>query len=249
MKLEAVDGKACLDGARHRGRHPPEEVPRVFERFHRVRESRGRTHEGTGIGLALVHELVQLHSGTIRLESRVDEGSRFVVCVPLGTAHLDPLRIRALPERAPGNLEAQAFVKEAMRWVPGGDASLEQLWAQASSNDLALDRADGEARRPAAARPRVLWVDDNAEMRDYVKRLLAERFDVTAVGDGEAALDAIRAERPELVLSDVMLPKLDGFGLLRALRTDLGVQHHPGYPPARRGRGRGPRGRRRGGCG
>jgi PAS domain S-box-containing protein len=222
VKLEAVGGEARLTVRDTGVGIPPDEVPKVFERFHRVRESRGRTHEGTGIGLALVQELVRLHSGTIRLESRLDRGSRFIVSVPLGRAHLDPLRIRSLPERAPGLGAAQAFVSEAMRWTPGGDPPPEQLWAQAAGTAL-----DGAPARPAGPRPKILWADDNADMRDYVKRLLAERFEVTAVADGQAALAAIRAERPELVLSDVMMPKLDGFGLLRALRTDPGWKTIP----------------------
>ena len=227
MKLAAVDGHARLTVRDTGVGIRPEEVPKVFDRFHRARESRGRTHEGTGIGLALVRELVHLHAGTIRLESQFDAGSRFIVSVPLGQAHLDPRRIRALPERASGHLAAQAFVKEAMRWTPGGDPSLDQLWAQASRTALDSAPAAGANTRPATARPKILWADDNADMRDYVKRLLAERFEVTAVGDGEAALTAIRAERPELVLSDVMMPKLDGFSLIRALRTDPALNTIP----------------------
>jgi PAS domain S-box-containing protein len=227
VKLEAVDGYARLTLRDTGVGVPPDEAPRIFERFHRVPESRGRTHEGTGIGLALVQELVQLHSGTISLESKLDEGSRFIVSIPLGKAHLDASRIRALPERASGHLAAQAFVKEAMRWAPGSDPSLDQLWAQASSMELGRARAGVEPTRPTIALPKILWADDNADMRDYVKRLLAERFDVTAVSDGEAALAAIRSERPELVLSDVMMPKLDGFGLLRALRTDPALKTIP----------------------
>ena len=72
----------------------------------------------------------------------------------------------------------------------------------------------------AGPRPRILWADDNADMRDYVRRLLATQYDVEAVPDGEAALAAARAHLPDLVLSDVMMPRLDGFGLLAALRAD-----------------------------
>ena len=71
-------------------------------------------------------------------------------------------------------------------------------------------------------RPRILWADDNADMRNYVRRLLAQQYDVEAVPDGEAALAAARARPPDLVLSDVMMPRLDGFGLLAALRADPG---------------------------
>ena len=220
VTLEAAAGEARL-AVRDTGVGiPPADVPRVFERFHRVRESRGRTHEGTGIGLALVKELVGLHGGAIRVESKLDAGSCFVVTVPLGRAHLDPSRIRALAERAPGRHGVEAFVQEALRWMPGTDQPLEVAWARASGAALGPPSEDRAAERPQAPRPRILWADDNADMRDYVSRLLGERFSVQAVADGQAALEAIRAERPELVLSDVMMPRLDGFGLIRALRSD-----------------------------
>jgi PAS domain S-box-containing protein len=227
VRLEAVAGAAQLTVRDTGVGVPPEELPRLFERFHRVRESRGRTHEGTGIGLALVQELVRLHAGTIRVESVLDQGTRFIVRVPLGRAHLDPRRIRALPAGPPGHLAAEAFVKEARRWTDDGEPSPDQAWARASHASLGPARGGDGEPRPAGARPRIVWADDNADMRDYVSRLLSERFDVTAVGDGHAALEAIRAAPPELVLSDVMMPRLDGFGLLREVRTDRALSTLP----------------------
>src|SRR6185312_9891991 len=106
----------------------------------------------------------------------------------------------------------QVFAQEALRWTPGGEPELDQMWARSMQTDQSA--ATTSAEMPAAAgmtRPRVLWADDNADMRDYVRRLLAERFEVTAVSDGQAALEAALANPPELVLSDVMMPRLDGF--------------------------------------
>ncbi|MGC2197282.1 MAG: response regulator [Terriglobales bacterium] len=200
---------------------PKAELSRVFERFHRIENSRSRTHEGSGIGLALVHELVKLHGGSIRVESKVGKGTTFIVSVPLGSAHLPADRVgetRALASTAVG---AAPFVDEALRWLPDADP-------QNSTDELPLGHelisipspAGRFGKLEAEPRPRILVADDNADMRQYLVRMLAERYDVQAVPDGEVALAAIRKHAPNLVLTDVMMPRLDGFGLLHQLRED-----------------------------
>ena len=191
-----------------------EELPRMFERFHRVENSRGRTHEGTGIGLALVQELVKLHGGTIQVASTLGEGSVFTVTLPLGNGHLDAGRIDRIPSLESTAVGHAAFVEEALRWLAGETVS------EYATTERTPERQSGE-------KPRILWADDNADMRAYVSDLLRERFEVEAVADGEAALAAVRAHPPDLVLSDVMMPKLDGFGLLRALRADANLREIP----------------------
>ena len=104
---------------------PPEELPRMFERFHRVKNSRGRTHEGTGIGLALVQELVKLHGGAVRVDSVLNEGSAFSVTIPLGTAHLDPQRVGKRSELTSTSIGSSAFVEDALRWLPDEEESKE----------------------------------------------------------------------------------------------------------------------------
>ena len=200
---------------------PAHELPRVFDRFHRIENSRSRTHEGSGIGLALVQELTRLHGGSVRVESTEGKGSTFIVSIPLGSAHLPADRIgktRALNSTTSG---AIPFVEEALRWIPdtGNRESVEEMHQAdelmpvpcppISNIDPAQDK-----------RPRILVADDNADMRQYLVRLLCERYQVQTVPDGEAALAAIREHPPELVLTDVMMPNLDGFGLLRALRSE-----------------------------
>jgi PAS domain S-box-containing protein len=197
---------------------PAEEMPRLFERFHRVENARGRTHEGSGIGLALVQELVRLHGGTIAAESRVGAGTTFTVSVPLGTAHLPPDRVSRHHSPATATAGAAPFVEEALRWLPdaavshGSDEEKPGCWDNFSPAPPAA-QAGGD-------RPRVLVADDNADMRQYVVRLLTEHYRVEAVPDGEAALRAARERPPDLILTDVMMPRLDGFGLLRELRAD-----------------------------
>jgi signal transduction histidine kinase len=175
---------------------PAHELPRVFERFHRVREARGRTQEGTGIGLALVQELVRLHGGSVEATSVPGEGSTFVVTIPLGRDHLPPDQVGTGRRRAPGGTGTAPYVTEALRWTTPAAAS---------------------AGRQG---PRLVVADDNADMREYVVRLLGEGWRIEAVADGAAALAAVRREPPDLVISDVMMPALDGFELLGALRQD-----------------------------
>jgi len=191
----------------------PDQIPRLFERFYRVPNVRSRTHEGTGIGLALVQELVRLHGGAITVDSVPGEGTAFTVRIPLGRAHLPADRVSSGDgsgaRTATPVSGALAFTAEAHRWLP--DDSDASFGGERRDDDgsLALERA------------RVLVADDNADMRDYAARLLrAQGWVVETVADGTAALDAARRDPPDLVLSDVMMPGLDGFGLLRALRAD-----------------------------
>ncbi len=216
VRLEPADANAVRLVVRDTGVGIPEsELPHMFERFHRVDNARGRTHEGTGIGLALVHELVKLHGGAVGVESRLGEGTSFFVTIPLGNAHLSRERVQPANPTG-GRSSAYAFVEEALRWLPGCTERDESVLR---SGLLAIDR-DQPAIVPSGARPRVLWADDNADMRDYVARLLSERYEVEAVGDGCSALESARLRPPDLVLTDVMMPHLDGFGLLRELRSD-----------------------------
>ncbi len=218
VRLEPAEGRALLTVRDTGVGIPFEELPRMFQRFHRVEDSRGRTHEGTGIGLALVQELVKLHGGTVSVESVMGQGSTFRVAIPLGKAHLDPGRVGKAPEVGSTSVTPSAFVEEALRWLP--DEPQRDGQVPDRPDDGAFpDRPAAEAER-WKEKSRILWADDNADMRAYVRRLLGDRFDVAAVPDGKAALDAARARKPDLVLSDVMMPRLDGFGLLRELRAD-----------------------------
>ncbi len=188
------------------------ELPHLFERFHRVRGAGGRSFEGSGIGLALVRELVRLHRGDVQVDSEPGQGSTFRVTIPA-----DAVAAAASPEKGdpvpvaratPSPSHGAAMVAEAARWLPA-----------------ALPVADGAGA--AAGGPRVVVADDNADMREYVTELLASGSRVEAVGDGLAALDALRREPADLLLADVMMPRLDGFELLRTIRADPALRHLP----------------------
>lgn len=188
---------------------PAAELPKLFNRFHRVEGAGGRTHEGTGIGLALVQELAHLHGGTVDVESTVGVGSMFSIMLPLGSAHLPAERIAKVRPKPATPVYGDSLADEALRW-------LETDTAVATTNDATPPDPQSQDKD----RPLVVLADDNADMRDYVRRLLLPHYRVSAVADGEQALQAIRKERPAIVLTDVMMPNLDGFGLLKAVRKD-----------------------------
>lgn len=197
---------------------PPAEIPHLFDRFHRVPNVRSRTHEGTGIGLALVNELVELHGGTMRVESEPGKGSAFFVTIPLGQDRLTSVQIEGEQSLASTAVAPNSFVEEALRWLPDGVAA--EAPGPSLGDELLSTQRDAGPSTDGVSRPYVVIADDNADMRHYLSHLLSENYEVKAVADGEAALEAIRERRPELVLSDVMMPKLDGFGLLRELRSN-----------------------------
>ncbi|MDV2992458.1 MAG: Sensor histidine kinase RcsC [Chroococcidiopsis sp. SAG 2025] len=220
---------------------PAAEIPHLFERFHRVKGAQGRTFEGSGIGLSLVRELVQMHGGTVQVTSVLGSGSCFTVSIPTGTAHLPPDRIGMPRTLASTALGVTPYVEEALRWLPSeegrgaGSEGREEVYISTP------DSRTGGFLNPPLPTPtsstRILLADDNADMRDYVKRLLSQQYEVEAVSDGLAALAAIRDAEggtlnrdhriPDLVLTDVMMPGLNGFGLLQALRADPQTREVP----------------------
>ena len=194
---------------------PPEAVPRLFERFHRVPNTRSRTHEGTGIGLALVQELVKLHGGLIRVESTLGKGSTFIVSIPFGSSHLASNQVGRTRSQVSTALGAKPYVEEALRWLPHDPWEEDDL---ISEHELLAVPCPPSSEN--GTRPRILVVDDNADMRQYLARLLSENYKVDTAPDGAVALELARSRPPNLILSDVMMPAMDGFQLLAAVRAD-----------------------------
>jgi signal transduction histidine kinase/CheY-like chemotaxis protein len=178
-----------------------DELPQLFERFHRVPGATARTREGTGIGLALVHELVALHGGSATVTSEPGVGSTFTVVLPYGA-----------PDVAADAPRPSVRPSEAAR----GEAA---SWEQDTS------RPGEPAATPTEAG--VLVVDDNADMRAYLTRLLRPHWSVRTTANGEEALQAVAERQPDVVVTDVMMPRVDGFQLLRSLRADPATRHIP----------------------
>jgi signal transduction histidine kinase len=225
VMLRWCDGYVALAVADSGVGIPSEALPRVFERFHRVKGAKSRTHEGTGIGLALVQELVSLHGGAVRVESEENKGSTFTVTVKTGNAHLPPDRVSAKRDMGSTATRAAAYVEEALQWLPkaatrpGADSGLEDSMGVLLQPDTSYPTG--------AKRYRILWADDNADMREYVSRLLAGLYDVISVPDGLKGLAAAVADPPDLILSDVMMPGMGGFELIRELRKDARTKTVP----------------------
>ena len=269
---------------------PADQLDKIFDRFHRIESSGARSMEGTGIGLAMVRELVWLHGGTIKVESEFGRGSTFTVTIPMGSAHLPADRI--LGEQGVGLRsihQLEAFVQEAERWADdspsAGEGSGRAVAGEGSGGVAAGDGVGGAAAGdgvggaaagvgvgdgaggdggsgdwapmtvvpreepdlgelgnvlgelgdgrgelgdgPPRTRYTVVLADDNADMREYVERLLSTQFNVITAKDGQDALEKVLAYRPDLLLTDVMMPKLDGFSLLKVIRETPEIQHLP----------------------
>jgi signal transduction histidine kinase len=218
VRLRSRDGAVELSVSDTGTGIPVHELSRVFERFHRVEGSRSRSFEGTGIGLALVSELVKAHGGTLRVESTVGRGSTFVVSIPAGSDHL-PKEWTAPVETAPARESSHhPMVLEAIQWLRTANGAP----GTADVAHVAAPRlpATGDTRR-------ILVAEDNPDMREYMSRLLSPHWTVEVVVDGQAALESALAHPPDLVVSDVMMPRMDGVALLRALRADRRTEAVP----------------------
>ena len=200
------------------------DLPNLFQRFKRIEGARRRSHEGSGIGLALVQELVEMHGGSIRVESAVGAGTKFTVTLPFGIGHLaHGHMISDGVTSSPLQGSAVAFVQEAIGWLGGRDRL---------KGEVASAVAGDESRKTALAtvaerKPVILLADDNADMRDYLTDLLGWRFQLFHADNGKFALAAAQRLVPDLVLTDVMMPEMDGFALLAALRQNPATRTIP----------------------
>ncbi|MGB6456147.1 MAG: SpoIIE family protein phosphatase [Streptosporangiaceae bacterium] len=183
-----------------------EHLPRLFDRFYRPADAGGRTAEGTGIGLALVRSLVEMHHGTIDVDSTPGQGTTVRVSLPAAHAGLSASSADGIARSARGN----DYADEAMGWL-GAGSNAERSFSE----------------RSFSSRQLVLVADDNADMRRHLATVLGSRWDVVEAGDGRQAVELARRHRPDLLITDVMMPVLDGFGLTAAIRADAGLASLP----------------------
>jgi len=210
---------------------PESELGHIFERFYRVSGSKGRTGEGSGIGLALLVELVKLHGGKVGVESEVGRGSTFSVSLPYGSAHLPVDQVSSEPVAAmdPSSTSSKEVHPVLDWWMQAEhpDAAAAQGTVAPPENGA---RHEAELHAQQHIPARLLVADDNADMLSYVLRILRDAgYDVATAADGEAALNALLAADPpiELVVSDIMMPRLDGKQLVRAMRSHEHIKNTP----------------------
>jgi signal transduction histidine kinase len=197
LRLRAVGDRVRLVVSDTGAGIPPDVLPHIFDRFYRSPESGARSVEGTGLGLSLVRELARAIGGEVGATSAPNEGSTFTVEIPFERAGSEPLE----------DGERSALHERPI-----------------AESDMLLDVTEPAAITPESAdeesdRPRVLVVEDNPDMRQYLADVLARDYEVHAVGDGNAALASLPTFLPDLVLSDVLMPGIDGLALVRALRS------------------------------
>jgi signal transduction histidine kinase len=202
---------------------PAKELSHMFERFHRVRNNTGRTHEGTGIGLSLVKELVNLHQGTITVDSTEGQGSMFIVTIPTGKDHLPAAQVTETIHLYESGL-ADLYIKEAVSvTLADPQNNNEQL-------NILKDEIPATGAHPVngkSAKSYVLVVEDNVDMREYIHRLLSPYYKLEMAPNGKYALDKVKRESPDLIISDIMMPIMDGIELLNILKSDPVTQRIP----------------------
>ena len=199
------------------------DLPNLFQRFTRIDGARRRSHEGSGIGLALVQELVDMHGGSIQVKSAINIGTEFTITLHFGQEHLS--RGRVVSSRGSDSMlqgSATAYLQEAMGWLSKDDRLKDDV-AATIAGDAPLEPAAGSG----VHRPTVLLADDNADMREYVSGLLRGRFNLIEAGTGTTALAEAEKNLPDLVLTDIMMPEMDGFALLAALRQNPATRNIP----------------------
>lgn len=192
---------------------PQNELPHMFERFHRVQNVTGRTFEGTGIGLSLTKELVQLHGGTIGVESTQGEGTTFIITIPSGKDHLPASQIKSTDKDFEGVI-SDMYIEEAA-------SILESTSAKNTINNTHYNN------QPVDNLPLVMIVDDNADMREHIEFLLTSKFNTLSASNGAEALEKIKVVKPDIVLSDVMMPVMDGIELLKSIKNNKDTEQIP----------------------
>ena len=181
-----------------------EELPCVFERFQQADSTSSMVHQGTGIGLSLAKELVELQGGRIEVNSEYGKGSTFTIYIPTGTNHI----------------KDHAQIKEN-----GDEIILAQQEIELS--DLDSDEVKTKEKKPTGERPLILFVDDNPDVRRYVTGILDEQYDVITAEDGLAGLKKLTLYTPDIIISDIMMPQMDGYEFCKAVKSNPALKHIP----------------------
>ena len=185
---------------------PENKVTHIFDRFYQADDSLVREHEGSGIGLALAKEFIDLHHGSIEVFSRETKGTEMVIRLPLGKEHF-----------IAAGIEVQDKIENSFPQEEEENA----LPITGSNGDLK------EAISPDSQKPVVLLIEDNADVREYIKEILTEDYTIIQAADGEAGVEIAGEQIPDLILSDVMMPKMDGYEVCKMLKNAEKTSHIP----------------------
>ncbi|POY37325.1 hypothetical protein C3K47_06045 [Solitalea longa] len=187
---------------------PEKELPFMFERFHRVEHTQGRTYEGTGIGLSLIKELIKLHDGTISVKSKFGHGSIFTVSIPIVKGHLATEHLSEFDQNIDETF-ADQFLNE-----------INSIINQSDNDPVLTFQTSNQA-------PTILVVDDNADMRRHLQFLLRKDFNVVMASNGKEAFELATKVQPSLILSDIMMPEVNGIELTKLIKQNKGTTHIP----------------------
>ena len=191
-----------------------EKIERIFERFYQIDNDVTKSNFGTGIGLHLSRSLVELHHGIILAENREDApGSRFVIRIPLGSAHLRTDELE----------DVEALITPHAVLVKPEKTDLEEVFEEGEGEEDEESKKTGKAKN----RMRILIVEDEEEILSYLKEELEGDYRIMTRKNGREAYDTILADTPDLVISDIMMPEMDGLSLCRKIKQNTNVNHVP----------------------
>jgi signal transduction histidine kinase/ligand-binding sensor domain-containing protein/DNA-binding response OmpR family regulator len=197
---------------------PQNKMSKIFDRFYQVDGSHTRAQEGTGIGLSLTKELVELHKGTIEAESIEGKGTTFTIRIPLGKEHLKPEEIREA-ER-----EGSHLAGKEVPVLPEGEICQEELRAQRPDIGVITEAS---LSADQTGQPLLLIVEDNSDVRNYIRNSVDQIYRIREAIDGEDGWSKSIVHMPDIIVSDVMMPRMDGFELCQKLKTDQRTSHIP----------------------
>ncbi|MVM42016.1 response regulator [Spirosoma sp. HMF3257] len=194
-----------------------DKLPRIFDRFYQVDGNVNRSYEGTGIGLALVKELVLVLGGTITVDSAERVGTTFRAMLPATQIGQPVEELAGVTEQHSNHSVNQPAHPRSASSQPAAD-TISFPWAVSSQSIT-----DGSVK----ADPLLLIIDDNADIRAYVRSIFEADFQILEAGDGQEGLEKATEQLPTIVICDLMMPRLDGFGFCRALKTQIATSHVP----------------------
>ncbi|RZA24440.1 MAG: response regulator [Proteobacteria bacterium] len=202
---------------------PQKDLPKLFDRFHRVDGVVGRTYEGTGIGLSLVKQLVSIQGGDIHVESLEGQGSEFTISLKKGVYHIDPLHLSSAAQPARFSTDSLLYLEEIESWKTLENTAL-RIGSEAVDEKSTFDLASSPSPTKTQT---ILIVDDNSDMREYIAGFLGRSYDILLADNGDSAFDIVTTQKVDLVLSDVMMPGKNGFELLQTIRSDPSLSRLP----------------------